>query len=300
MAIIRVGKDRHYSTVQTGVDNADDGDTVLIDPGRYNEDIIVPRLISLRGASVVPENGDIRIYSTTDNPAIQIRLDSPATASGTIYIEGIEAETTYGNWIRTIGIKSITADSPNLHVVINKCNILCSGKHFPVGMDTNTTKLIGELRVERCYLKRGYAHTVWFSFINYTEVTNTIVNNTFSTYSGDPDVTDVVVNPTEEYGPAYGNFYNKLELYYFQGHTKDRGVPVSRVVRAVARDYTFTTYSGGSIFHGGSVVSYPEDGFFTIITSYDGVHDIYCEDDSAGVNYNDLLYSKVVPIPCPL
>ena len=299
MEIIRVGINRHYETIQDAIDIAVDNDVVLIDPGIYNEDLIIPKLISLRGATTSPEDGDIRIVSYTDAPAIKIRLTDPATASGTIYIEGLEAETTYGNWTRVVGVKSITADSPNFYLVVNKCRLLCEGKHFPVGMDTNVTKTIGGISVENCYLKRGYAHTIYLNYADSSSVTKTVTNNAFYTYSGDPDVEDVVFTPTIGYGPNNGEFYNQYDLYYFKGYVRQDGTPVARKVRAIARDYEFTTYSGGSVFHGGTGLSSSDDGSFTVITSYYGQHDVYCEDDVGGNSYNDIMWSKVEPIKCP-
>ena len=49
-AELHVGRDRTYSTIQAAINNASDGDTIFVDPGTYNEVIIINKGVTIIGA----------------------------------------------------------------------------------------------------------------------------------------------------------------------------------------------------------------------------------------------------------
>lgn len=76
--------------------------------------------------------------------------------------------------------------------------------------------------------------------------------------------------------------------HYFEGYTKELGSPVSRTVRAYRIDtgeFVGETTSSGS------------NGHFRLETTWSGAHDVICLDDEAGVDYNDVIYGRMVPEP---
>ena len=73
--------------------------------------------------------------------------------------------------------------------------------------------------------------------------------------------------------------------YHFAGTVDEADAPIARVIRAHRADtgeLVGTTTSSGT-------------GTFDVTTTYSGVHYVVCLDDSAGEDYNDLIYGNVIP-----
>ena len=89
---------------------------------------------------------------------------------------------------------------------------------------------------------------------------------------------------------AYGNFFAvqfpEYNGYYMEGYTKETGIPVSRTVTAYRSDTNELI---------DSTVSDPSTGYFWIESTYSGSHYLVCKDDDGGVDYNHLVYGKIVP-----
>jgi len=78
--------------------------------------------------------------------------------------------------------------------------------------------------------------------------------------------------------------FNTTDRYFFMsGYVKEKGVPVTRTVRAYRRDT-------GELVH--STTSDPSTGYYYLQTTYSGVHSIVCLDDDEGEVYNDLIIGR--------
>ncbi len=304
MTVRRVGLNQVYTTIQSAVDVANDEDTILIDPGVYEEAVTITKLIHLRGTPVHPEDGDVRIVSTVDEPPVL--YDCLTMTSGTVYIEGLEIECTFGNWQRAIKVDRCNSTH---HFRVNKCRLLSSGYKFPFGLHYD---YCGSVYLENCYLQRGFSHVVCLDYALVSKVLKTECNNVFYAELGDPDIEDTVYYPSSGYGPAYGDYYLTYDMYYFTGHVREEGVYVSRAVKAYSRDdnsviptasgisivSSFPDHSGTPVFFMGSSISDENNnGHFYVVTTYSGEHTIVCEDSQGGADYNDLVFSNIYPLP---
>lgn len=86
----------------------------------------------------------------------------------------------------------------------------------------------------------------------------------------------VQVTPDEE----------QLPQHYFSGSVVEKVCPVTRAINIHRRD------TGELV---GSTTSSGINGYFYVETTYSGSHYAVCIDDSAGLDYNDLIYGNIFP-----
>ena len=77
-----------------------------------------------------------------------------------------------------------------------------------------------------------------------------------------------------------------LPQHYFSGSVVENVYPVNRVINIHRRD------TGELV---GSTTSSGIGGYFYVETTYSGPHYAVCIDDSAGLDYNDLIYGNIFP-----
>jgi pectin methylesterase-like acyl-CoA thioesterase len=57
--VIFVGVKKDYNKIQQAINNAENNDIIAIDSGIYKENIIVDKLVHLRGNTDSPEKGEV-------------------------------------------------------------------------------------------------------------------------------------------------------------------------------------------------------------------------------------------------
>ena len=108
------GEDALYTSIQSAIDQARDGDVVLVMPGEYNENLIVNKAIELRGSS----RDSVVLRGPSQNaPVIMVR-----TGNG-FMISGMTVESN----LTTIQVSRITGTIVDCHVVGGRFAVSYSG-----------------------------------------------------------------------------------------------------------------------------------------------------------------------------
>ena len=158
--VIHVGAGQTFSTIQAAVDVSEDGDTILIEPGTYNECVRITKWINLKGNTLDVVNDEVRINGTDEgNITFGITHDSPWGLP--IYVEGLTLQTS-GTPNPTSGARlaarigeSDVQTTGSGKIIWNRCRFLTtSAVKVPFSdHDGGTT-----LEFENCYFERGDAH----------------------------------------------------------------------------------------------------------------------------------------------
>jgi pectin methylesterase-like acyl-CoA thioesterase len=70
--VIFVGvKKEDYNKIQQAINNAENNDIIAIDNGIYKENVIVNKLVHLRGNTNNPEKGEVIIHGGNDIPVVK-------------------------------------------------------------------------------------------------------------------------------------------------------------------------------------------------------------------------------------
>lgn len=279
MAYLYVGSGEDYSTVQSAVDAASDGDIVLIEPGGYSEEVTLNKAVSLR-ANTENYTDTVIINSTTINPPLTI--DYLPTGHQSIYLEGIKFTKVGGSWQRLTAI--LNANS-YLSVYYNRCSIIAGANQYPISTDNNN---LWRLEINNCYLVRGYAHILNCNWNNITsdDILKTELNNAYYCYlcTGAPDSNDNVTTTTSGYGPYYGEYYIDLPVATCSGITYVNDVPTGNIpVRLYRR-------SSGELVGETTSVS---GGLFEVETPYEENHYVIGLYPASGTNA--LIYDWISP-----
>lgn len=286
MAFITVGVGKDYNTISDAVSAASSDDIILIDPGTYDENLVLDKLVHLVGNTDNPENDEVTInLSDTDGTLYAIDFSYAPASAETIYIEGLYLTRAAVDWRR---VTTVSTSNANLTIHFNRCKIVKGGTSNQYCFETKNGNL-DELYFTNCYLERGYAQLVNTNFnnINYTQLLKCEFNDFTRKYyncTGSPDVEDLVDTPTVNYGPAYGAWYKKYQGY-FSGYVYEQGNPVQRTLYLHDRNtgaLVDTTTSSGN-------------GYYYLETTYSGEHYIVCLDAEGGESYNDLIIGNVIP-----
>ena len=206
---IFVGVKKDYGSVQSAIKDAENGDIIVIDPGIYKENIIVSKLVHLRGNTNNPEKGEVIIHGRNDIPLV---FDYLPTQKEMIYTEGLQLVRNEGSCQK---LCLIANSNSNLSTIFNRCRILAGNVQYPISISDNvyTNKVI----INQCYLQRGRAYLSRFVDVrnNYSVMIKTELNTSFAINlcKNRPNKTDVVERPTYGYGPAYGSYYKQVPEY---------------------------------------------------------------------------------------
>ena len=204
--VIFVGVKKDYDKIQLAINDAESNDIIVIDPDIYRENVIINKLIHLRGNTNNPEKGEVIIHGR-DN--ISIVFNYLPTQEETMYIEGLQI---VRNEAKCEKLCLIANSNFDLSVVFNKCRILAGGSQYPIAISSGvyTNKVI----IEQCYLRRGEAYLSRFTDVHntYSAVLKTELNDSFVSMlcKDRPNKIDVVKIPTPGYGPEYGLYYKQI------------------------------------------------------------------------------------------
>lgn len=203
---IFVGVKKDYNNIKSAINDAENDDIIVIDPGIYKENVVVNKLVHLRGNTDSPEKGEVVINGQNDVPLV---FDYLPAKKETIHIEGLELIRNEGSCQKVCLIANSNSD---LSVIFNKCRILGGSVQYSISISTNV--YTNEVIVERCYLQRGRSHLSRFvdACNNYSEIIKTELNTSFAINlcKDRPNKINVVERPTHGYGPAYGSYCKRV------------------------------------------------------------------------------------------
>lgn len=206
---IFVGIKKDYDDIQSAIGNAESDDVIVIDPGIYKENVIVNKLIHLRGNTDSPEKGEVVINGGSDVPVVFNYLPDKKEL---IYAEGLQLIRNEGSCQK---LCLIANSNSNLNIVFNRCRILAGSVQYPVSISSNV--YTGNITIEQCYLQRGRAYLSRFDYKhnNYSRIIKTELNSSFviNLCKDRPNKVDVVEKPTTGYGPEYGSYYKEAPKY---------------------------------------------------------------------------------------
>jgi len=204
--VIYVGNKKDYSSIQTAVNNAESNDIISIDPGIYKENLIIDKLVHLRGNTNNPEKGKVVIHGGNDIPIVFNYLP---TKEELVYLEGLQFIRNEGSCQK---LCLIANSNFNLNITLNKCRILAGSIQYPIAISRGAS--VGNVIIDHCFLQRGEAHLSQFNYKNnnYLAIIKTELNASFMTKicKDRPNKIDVVAVPTNGYGPKYGLYHNQL------------------------------------------------------------------------------------------
>lgn len=207
--VIFVGVEKDYGNIRSAIKDAEKDDIIVIDPGIYKENVIINKLIHLRGDTNNPEKGEVVIHGGDDIPLV---FDYLPAQEETIYTEGLQL---VRNEISCQKICLIANSNSDLSIVFNKCRILAGRVQYSMAISRDT--YINRVIIEQCYLQRGQTYLSRFDdrHNNYSTVIKTELNASFATElcTDRPNKIDVVRAPTHGYGPAYGSYYKEAPEY---------------------------------------------------------------------------------------
>ncbi|ABE51248.1 right-handed parallel beta-helix repeat-containing protein [Methanococcoides burtonii] len=91
--IVGAGDEANYATIQKAVDNANEGDVILVQPGSYMENIDISKSLTLMSQSGNPEDTIVEAANNQDH-VIHVSSDS-VNISGFTVMGGIKNTTMY-------------------------------------------------------------------------------------------------------------------------------------------------------------------------------------------------------------
>jgi len=204
--VVFVGGDRKYSSIQLAIDNAKTDDIIVIDPAIYEENVIINKLVHLRGNTDNPEKGEVIIHGNSDIPIVFNYLP---TQKETVYIEGLELVRSEASCQKLCLVSDSNSD---LSIVFNRCRILAGGAQYPMAISSGVCT--DNVIIKYCYLQRGIAHLSRFTEAcnNYSAIIRTELDGSFKSAlsKGRPNKIDIVKVPKSGYGPAYGSYYKQI------------------------------------------------------------------------------------------
>lgn len=150
MGIINVGPTRSFTTITKGVSIANNGDTLLIDEGTYNEQVYLNyKHVNMVGNTQNPHYGKVkieRLLADIDDECLYVR----GGYSNTFYFEGIhfvwsKEESAVSNY----SIMILFADCADATMIFNKCIIDAS---FYFNNIFESQHEVGRIRLLNCRL----------------------------------------------------------------------------------------------------------------------------------------------------
>lgn len=292
-SVVTVGVGKDYQTVNAAISAAEIGDVILIDPGLYNELVVVNKFVHLVGNTDDIESSTPKIYhDSTDlggyDGVVNIQLDKITESNigdPTLYIEKLYlSNTDCENYKAALGTDNSATSS--ISIVTNKCKIdIVDNDSFPFPLvsldDSNVSYYFNYCYIDSDTGDDIYGYSTGFARLEFN---NCIFPNGTGSYNSDSaDVYDHQSFESLNYGYNYGaNYYS---LYYISGTIKQEGVVAERTVRLYNRN------TGAFV---AEKTSSSADGSFSFgIPNNTDEYYVIAFDNSGGDTYNALIYDKV-------
>jgi hypothetical protein len=144
VAIISVGLDKDFLTIQDAFNYASNGDTILIDEGEYNESLyFINKAVNLVGNTDYPSEGNVIIKPISNSTSTNLLFDiplrvlySPSEPTQTMYIEGVNLISALNSFEHSlVRFEQASAGTTSLlNIIFNKCILDASnGSSCPSG-----------------------------------------------------------------------------------------------------------------------------------------------------------------------
>lgn len=207
--VIFVGVKKDYNKIQSAIKNAEINDIIAIDSGIYKENVIVNKLVHLRGNTNSPEKGEVIIHGGNDIPVV---FDYWPIQKELVYLEGLQLVRSEATCQK---LCLIANSNFNLSITLNRCRILAGSVQYPIAI--SRAACVDNFIINHCFLQRGEAHLSQFNYKNNNNLSiiKTELNASLALKlcKDRPNKIDVVGVPTKGYGPEYGLYYNQIPEY---------------------------------------------------------------------------------------
>lgn len=318
MAIIRVGTDKEFLTIQGAFNNAISGDTILIDEGTYKEVLyFVDKAVNLIGDTNYPAEGKVIIKPVSYSSVSVLRYNIPlrvlyATSEPerTMYIEGINLVSDEDSFeFSVVRLEQLVAGTTSaLKIVFNKCILDFSkgtgksGGGVVFASQLNTGYPVSSVTLTHCKILWASGDLMVDSEFNLIpekiltkcKLSDYPPSNVFGTVVT-PENNDYIFIDNEndfQYGPTYSSYITAVPpTHCFSGIVSVNDTPVVRDLKIFRRD--------NGLFLD-VITSSGVTGEYYYETTFGGYHNIVCSDNSTAPYYNDLIKSKCIPKQLPL
>ena len=225
MSFINVGPKRAYTSINTAIYTAADGDTILLDEGTYDEEVYLNyRHVNIVGNTKNPHHGKVKI-----------RRLSSSTADQSLYVRGGYNKTFYFEGIHFVWSKADDADPDYSEMILfencdgatmifNRC-IIDASFYFEYVFDSNSD--VDKIRLLNCRLNykpvtEFYGNIVYFfdkaaDYLLYDIrkcVTPYEVNITYKRYPESPNGAHINTLPDATISGGWSNVSNLFDFDY--------------------------------------------------------------------------------------
>jgi F-box protein 11 len=138
-----------FQTITEAIQNAKSGTKILLEPGEYNESIVIDKSVELIGNGPIDK---IIIFSDDQSTVIQMQTDQAVVRGITIHQRGVKKEAQSADFADDLLDKLPTAiDLPMGSITLDNCHIISDIGNGISVMNSNTRPII-----QRCHIGRTY------------------------------------------------------------------------------------------------------------------------------------------------
>jgi parallel beta-helix repeat protein len=224
-----------WDTIQEGVDDAEDGDTVLVYSGTYNENVKVTKSLTIKSTSGDPKDRIVQAKNP-DDPVFEVTADD-VTISGFTVDGGLGSNGIYLNSVKNCEISNnncsghwaiALGDSSNNAIIGNNCsnndvgislwnsnNNALTGNNVTgnyIGIEIGSSS--GNILTENTLLKNNWNGV----YLQGTSSNNELYHNNFINNSASDMGT---LNQWDNGYPSGGNYWSDYKEKYKDEYSKD-------------------------------------------------------------------------------
>jgi len=222
--VLGVGPGMAYSSIQAAINAAQDGDTILIEPGLYQERVNLDKWLTLKGNALTPASC---IISSLDPLIVAIDHDSPS--GNFCRIEGLRiVRPNNGVWDAAL-VFDRNALTRSGAIVVNRCDIPSGDPERVYNVAYNGDTSAGPEQDVRMYFKNCSLNQGIYHFLRIGEGTwlldrCSLANGLRHYLCGLPGSADYVIGSAAGYGSDQGDWIMPIRQTGLAGLQVDAGV----------------------------------------------------------------------------